>query len=431
MEITITHQFADANAYNWSLIAVGDIYSGQILQSGQIQAEIVAQLETADLTIGNFEGATSATKQPAVKSGPCLLQAAALPRQLCDAGFDLMTLANNHTLDYGQEGLAHTISACTGAGLEVYGAGTPEQAYRPYQMTKVNGQSVAIFSFGEREFGVAQSPMMGAETPGTAWISDPYVGQMIRNAAEDHTLVIVLAHGGVENTPFPPWQRQQHLRYLIECGADIVIGHHPHVAQGWEAYQHGWIFYSLGNFLFDYAVPGLTQQPYWGAILQLGFKEARLAGVHLIPVGFNPQDKTLRLLHTSEGLINYWRMLSDMLIDDYATLWQVAALDLWQKRAWPALAKQLGLLPRLAEQSKALTAKIKSRLTKTSTNVPTLSQDAGLYLLNSIRNESHRWVSETALESLHSDLTQNPQAEAHYHQIMTLNHELQRTLQQL
>ena len=203
-----------------------------------------------DLAIGNLEnpittrGTPAENKQYVFKGSPDLLT------PLSEAGIDFVALANNHTLDQGVEGLLDTIDHLNEAGIAHAGGGrNDEEAFRP-AVFDVKGMSIAIFS-------------VSRVVPEVSWKADknhPGVAETydsrravaaIEQAREEHDLIIVYAHWGEELSRTPRDIEKKLAREYIDAGADLVVGAHPHVLQGFEYYNGGWIAYSLGNFIFN------------------------------------------------------------------------------------------------------------------------------------------------------------------------------------
>ncbi|MFA9416369.1 CapA family protein [Natrinema sp. HArc-T2] len=180
------------------------------------------------------------------KPGPVISTRDGTAEIISSIGFNGVNLANNHSMDYGYEALQETVSECHSAGLETVGVGDNEEAATTPLVVEIDGKSIALFGGTQRELEVAQP-----EHPGPAWIQSRRLLARITEAASAHDFVFVIAHGGIEYVPIPPPCWQQRLHSFAEAGADVVVGHHPHVTQGWEQSDGKLIIYSLGNFVFD------------------------------------------------------------------------------------------------------------------------------------------------------------------------------------
>lgn len=202
--------------------------------------------DECNLRICNFEG--TAYHEDAVtkkKAGPAVMQGKAAAARVTEAGVNLVSLANNHVMDYGEDGLAATLTAFS--GVPVIGAGRrPQDAYRPY-VTEINGVKLGFLAVSERQYGTLD----GSRSAGTAWISAAQTLDNIRYLCTECAHVIVLCHAGLEDVeqPLPEWRALY--RRFIDAGATAVVGCHPHVQQGWERYKNGVIFYSLGNAAWE------------------------------------------------------------------------------------------------------------------------------------------------------------------------------------
>lgn len=213
-------------------------------------AKALSYLQEPDLTIGNLEnpittrGVPAEDKQYVFKGSPDLLPS------LLEAGFDFVSLANNHTLDQGVEGLLDTMDHLNETGIAHAGAGrNDEEAFKP-AVFEVKGMSIAVFGLSRVVPWVSWKA--DKDHPGVAETYDPSRAvAAIARAREAHDLVIVYAHWGEELKETPRDIEKKLARAYIDAGADLVVGAHPHVLQGFEYYEGGWIAYSLGNFIFN------------------------------------------------------------------------------------------------------------------------------------------------------------------------------------
>jgi len=169
--------------------------------------------------------------------------AAALPAN----GIGIVNLANNHMLDYGPTGLASTLKALDAAGVRHCGAGMNEaEAHRP-AIVEVNGVRIAFFGYSmtfPTEF------FAKADTAGTAYPEPDFMPSAIRAWKDSVDFVVASFHWGAEKRKTPKDYQTFFAHLAIDSGADLVLGHHPHVLQGLEIYRNRLIAYSLGNFAF-------------------------------------------------------------------------------------------------------------------------------------------------------------------------------------
>jgi len=207
-------------------------------------------LKEMDFSIINLECPVTNSSNGILKTGP-LLKSENLQSliSLKELGFDLLTLANNHILDYSQDGVLDTIRNAHGVGLETVGAGENlEIASRPY-IVNLDNQSVGILNMAENEFCGATIHTAGAFTFDLISILT-----IIKNIRSTVDKVILIYHGGREHYNLPTPEIRRRFRFLIDSGVDAIVAHHTHCIGGFEYYKDKPIVYSLGNFLFDYKV---------------------------------------------------------------------------------------------------------------------------------------------------------------------------------
>lgn len=221
--------------------------------------EAKALLEAADIAAGNLESAITDRGTPAEDKQYLFRGPREALHAIRDAGFDILSLANNHTLDYGWIGLRDTMDALDDYGIRHVGAGTDDkEAFAPVYL-EANGVTVAFI--GVSNVVPEVSWKAGPKNPGVAELYDPRRAlEAVREADQHADVVVVLAHWGVERAETPEPYQTEKGRQLIDAGADLVIGSHPHVLQGMEAYKGKWIVYSLGNFVFNVTASPLTAE---------------------------------------------------------------------------------------------------------------------------------------------------------------------------
>jgi poly-gamma-glutamate synthesis protein (capsule biosynthesis protein) len=206
-----------------------------------------AVLRQGDLTIGNLESplARSGTeftgKKFRFRSDPAA--GAALQR----AGFHHLSLANNHILDYGASGLRETLATLDGIGITHAGAGSNLENARRASMVTVKGVTIALLSYS---FTYPAEFYARSNRAGTAPGYEQFYRSDIARAKQSADYVIVSFHWGVESAGVPKDYQKYTAHRAIDAGADVILGHHPHVLQGIEYYKGGVVFYSLGNFAF-------------------------------------------------------------------------------------------------------------------------------------------------------------------------------------
>ncbi len=214
----------------------------------------VASALGADVTVGNLECAVGSGGTPARKSYTFLAPPAAAA-SVANAGFDVVTLANNHSLDYGPEALAEGLHLLDAAGVRAVGAGLTEaEAHRP-AVISANGLRLAFLGYVDVPvegggFNTATWEARG-DHPGLAWARAERIAADVAAAKQQADIVVVMLHSGYEGQSAPTDTQRRAAHAAIDAGAALVLGAHPHVLQGAERYENGFIAYSLGNFVFD------------------------------------------------------------------------------------------------------------------------------------------------------------------------------------
>lgn len=233
------------------MVFVGDIMLDRVPgkaveQGGDPFAGVGSILEEADLAVGNLECviATVGQKVPKLYNFRCH------PRNvpLLARYFGAVSVANNHAGDYGKEAFAEQLGLLKAGGLGYFGGGmNAAEAHAPLIVER-NGIRIALLGYNEVEL---RSYEAGPDTPGLAWSDDEQVLKDIAGARGNSDLVVVYPHWGLEYHTQPSERQKSLARRMIDAGADLVVGGHPHVTQTVEYYRDRLIVYSLGNFVFD------------------------------------------------------------------------------------------------------------------------------------------------------------------------------------
>jgi poly-gamma-glutamate synthesis protein (capsule biosynthesis protein) len=211
----------------------------------QLLARLPAMFAGSDLVVGNLEFAVAPHAQWRAARVGAIAVASSRLRGLGRSGFHVFSLANNHVMDAGPEGLRATRRLLAEEGLHALGAGeTRAEAERPL-VFQIRGRRIGLIATCDWSLHYA-----GSTRPGIAPLEPRALLMRTSALARTCDLVIVLLHADLEFTPHPaPW-RQRLARALADAGAHAVIQHHPHVMQGWERRGGCVIAYSLGNFVF-------------------------------------------------------------------------------------------------------------------------------------------------------------------------------------
>jgi poly-gamma-glutamate synthesis protein (capsule biosynthesis protein) len=234
----------------------------------------------------------------------------------------------------------------------------------------------------------------------------------VEQAKRKSDIVIVCAHGGNELMPLPSAQRRQQLQRLVDAGADLVIGHHPHVPQGWEQYANGYIFYSLGDFYFDSIDGNRYDYSDWGFIVRASIDEGRITTLEIVP--YERCHDKIGLLGTHRDAashVSYLKQLTSILTSpDFEGYWQQLAVN--RLFAYRPFFRSRFTYPRLsfrkcvrksltmADELLSLWRPLRRPKSPSTGNSQTASEVEALGILNAIRCESHRWAIETAFAVL-------------------------------
>jgi len=268
----------------------------------------------ADLVFGNLEtpitpGALVPDYSMVFRSNPGVEQA------LKQAGFSVLSLANNHTANFGEKGLIDTFNFLRDAGLAYVGAGENDDlAYQPIFIEK-KGIKFAFLAYSDMDF-VPINYEATAQQAGIAFMRLGKMRESVAVAKQEADFVIVSMHAGTEYTEELNTDQINFARAAIDAGVDLVVGHHPHVVQKVEEYKGRYIFYSLGNFVFDQPQSEDTKN---GLAVKIYFTKDNIAKINLLPVvmknlaqpepaGSDQSDKILSRLKLTIGqqAAYYW-----------------------------------------------------------------------------------------------------------------------------
>ena len=207
---------------------------------------VAALLAGSDLLIGNLEG-TFTERGERLDKYYTFRAPPVLAETLTAAGFDAVSLANNHALDFGTEGLLDTLDALDTLGVAHFGAGLDRGEAEAPLILQANGAFVALLGFS----GVEASIFAEGNQPGVARAELEAVASSVAAIAPAVDFVIVVFHFGTEYDAVPTEQQRALAAAAADAGAALVIGHHAHTLQPWERRGNTLILYGLGNFVFD------------------------------------------------------------------------------------------------------------------------------------------------------------------------------------
>ncbi|HUI41622.1 MAG TPA: CapA family protein [Terriglobia bacterium] len=275
---------APATPATYTLLFVGDLMLSRTVGK-KMEAEsdwewpfrlIDSRLQAADFVFGNLECPVSDVG----RNLHHLYSFRADPRALDglkEAGFKAVSVANNHMDDWDRPALLDTVRRLRDAGIVPVGAGADEDEARQAQIVDFPGLRLALLAYVGVE---PQDAAAGPKRAGVAWLDPDAVLEDVRAARSRADLVIVSLHWGAEYARRPSAEQVKLAHDIIDAGADLVVGAHPHVIEPLERYHEGWVAYSLGNFVFDqHDLP-----THHGMMLQVTVIDKAVAGVTPVPI---------------------------------------------------------------------------------------------------------------------------------------------------
>lgn len=274
---------------------VGDIMLGRRVGASLVRADdpaaalrpMARRLAAADVTVGNLESTLSKSGAPqqggdSFGADPDVLAGLEL------AGFDVLSVANNHLGDYGARAIGETIAELRAGGFTPVGGGTDLAQARRAAVVERKGVRIGFIATDS----IGETPAATADRPGTNRINAPprtgpldrralaRVAADIRRLDARVDLVVVLPHWGTQYTNTPERSQRTMAKAFAEAGADLVVGGHPHWVQGWESVGNTTVIHSLGNFIFDMDFMRETQE---GIAIEVTSWNDRILAIEPVP----------------------------------------------------------------------------------------------------------------------------------------------------
>lgn len=314
---------SDVNATKASILIAGDWAPirafAPVIENDPtaVYGDLLPMIRSADLAVVNLEAPLSDLGDPVCKSGAVFKGEQKHLSGLTAVPFHVVTLANNHVFDYGIEAFEQTLQLLDKNNIQHVGAGVTESQAKTPLKIDVNGISIGIVNFSEGEDLTAAD-----NGPGVMGWDVKEVVETVNSLQKTVDVIIVICHCGIEYIPFPPPYVAQAFAKVAGAGADLVIGHHPHVPQGVVFHHNVPVCYSLGNFVF-YQPTDLKYRKR-GMMVKAVVNKRGLFAFELIP--YEIGDTALVLLKDSqkntflEKLKNISRPLEDpdTLMDTWA-----------------------------------------------------------------------------------------------------------------
>ncbi|MGW8179585.1 MAG: CapA family protein [bacterium] len=268
-----------------TVVAVGDILLSRnvgkkidITDNPGVPFENVKQyLATADIAFGNLESPIGPGTVPIVRGVVFKCLTRYVPG-LVEAGFDVLSTANNHALDQGTDNVEFTVNYLESHKILAVGSRRIGDQTSFGRVIRRKGVAVGFLAYSYAAYndgGARQSPLIAT------WHDREQVIEEISQLKEEVDILFVSIHAGGEYRRKPEKQKTEFAREAIDAGADAVIGHHPHWIQPVEIYRGKPIFYSLGNFVFDQGDSVETSQ---GLMVEFRIKNRQMESTRLLPV---------------------------------------------------------------------------------------------------------------------------------------------------
>lgn len=308
----------------------------QPLVTGDIQTvfgDVCELVKNADCFVINLECALTTSDTPIKKWGPNLRANPECAKALRTLGVTDVGISNNHVYDYGHQGFVDTLHALQTAGLSYTGVGANEQAARKPHFMHVCGKTVALVAVSDREYCYALPNREGC------WAFDAFETiEDIQLARKQSDFLVVMYHGGNEQSPFPSRRLRKACQAMVRAGADLVLCQHSHCIGLQESYKGKTIIYGQGNFNFLRNV----EHPHWqvGLLLEVDFDDQMQPHYNYHPVKI--QSHGIVLCHGEEKdlILQDFYERSEILLDEEAWLAQWHAYcvqEAWRYEA--AIAK--------------------------------------------------------------------------------------------
>ena len=314
-----------------------------------------------DLNVLDLECPLTTSNDGIQKTGPHIKANPETAIILNHLNCELVATANNHFKDYGWKGMKETYEALTKHKISWLGSGANfEEASKTFYWKKDN-TTIAFINVTENEWTTTVDSNPGCHPEDLA--ANFY---KIQEAKTNADFVVVIAHGGHEHYELASPRMKKWYRFFVDAGADAVIAHHTHIISGYEVYNEAPIFYSLGNFCFDWQ--GLRNLPWnKGMIVRLGFEKGKPITFEMDFVLQNSNEVGLSLLNGADkkSMLEHLEKLNATILDDtklqdefnkYAATWK-PVMNTWiqpyKGKIMSSLYKR-GLLPSIITKRKKL-----------------------------------------------------------------------------
>lgn len=306
------------NSQEINIIAVGDIIMSRtvgikITESGDNALpfrKVADILSAGDITFGNVE-APFLDQGELIREGLTFKAEPGFIEGLTLSGFDIVSLANNHSKNFGSNGLIYTFNHLASNKIKYCGAGNNYQEAHQPAILELKGIKFAFLAHTYSD-GLDFETHLNKDEPDVAFWDLPQAIEDIKAAKKQADVVISYMHAGQEYVAKPIPDQVEFAHAVIDAGADLVLGSHPHWVQTTEKYKDKYIIYSMGNFVFDQE---WSQETKEGVIVKLKFDNQKFSLAEFIPViieNFNQprlanekeKEKILKQMELKSNTIN-------------------------------------------------------------------------------------------------------------------------------
>lgn len=332
--------------------------------------DLLDVLKHADFRIFNLEVPLADREEPIRKCGPNLIAPTSTINAIKQIPANLLTLANNHILDQGEQGLYSTIRVLEEKDIDYVGAGANlDEAAQPY-IWENEGIRVGVYACAEHEFTIATKNSPGANP------FEPLESlDHIQDLANKCNYLIVLYHGGKEHYRYPSPNLQKVGRKMVDKGADLVVCQHSHCVGAFENYNGSTIVYGQGNFLF-----ADSESEFWQTALLLDVELTdKSMSVDYIPIVKNGNSVRLADQHNYEKILQEFQERSRQILDEG-----------FIQESYNEFAAQMLNNYLAAFLGKSFTIRVLNRLSGNKLAAKLHSEESLLRLRNYLKCEAHR-----------------------------------------
>jgi poly-gamma-glutamate synthesis protein (capsule biosynthesis protein) len=280
--------------------------------------EVSEVIKNASEFIVNLEAPFTTCNNEIMKNGPNIKCDPSYIQVLKNIGVSAVCLANNHMMDFADEGLTETLDVCSKANIKSVGAGQNYQESSKPILFSLNNQNIAVLNIAENEFGGVTDTSSGINTLN---LIDNI--KKIREIKKECDVLILNLHAGIEYFALPRPELQKICHFFIEEGVDTIICHHTHVASAYEIYNGKPVFYGIGNFIFENKQSNQSWEE--GYLVKIYVNKNSEINFELVPYNQNISESGVRLLKDEE-LINFQKQISQLNTclatkEDYLAKW--------------------------------------------------------------------------------------------------------------